>query len=650
MIRFRKVELVNFCQFKGSQELVFPEGDGVVVVYGDNGRGKSNLLNALRWAFTGEVLQRSGQQRQPGDLVNREAKAEDSRAGCKVQILFSADGTEYHLTRRVEVDEGGAVHVRVLLLRGLEHLNAEQAKAELARLLPPETQQFFFFDGELLNQFEGLLHDDEMAGDKLKASIERLLGVPIVKNAAADCRLAADDATEKLEAAAKKDKDHAEAGRSLEQARTLRVAAEQSVATESQHIERLEKELEGLTETLGQHERTMETIGEIRAQRENLKDLRQRLEEDRGALGLVLPRAWSAVLTGVIGDRLLVAETALESALNQRNRAAFATELRDAVASNDGRCSACGTTPLDETHRAHLADMTAEAQQLAELDERVAAVRAERDLLRATYDTEARVAIVEAEKRVNSRRVECVDLERKIGELEAALGEVNTADLTELIKRRQELSRAIEEAKVKRSEAADNAAGLLNTEAGLRRKLQQFSESNLPSHVRHQDDLGRRLSNLFTGAVEEYRETLLRNVEGAASRLFVEMRSEEDFKGLRINHRYGLEILDPNGVAVGGRSAGYEHLVALSLIGGLQACSTISGPVVMDSPFGRLDPTHVQRVTENLERLSPQVILLVHEREVDPEEAAELLHGHLLAEYRLARVGLDSTEILKERA
>ena len=58
--------------------------------------------------------------------------------------------------------------------------------------------------------------------------------------------------------------------------------------------------------------------------------------------------------------------------------------------------------------------------------------------------------------------------------------------------------------------------------------------------------------------------------------------------GLRITDHYGLEIIDSDGEVVR-RSAGYEHLVALSLIAALQDSAAVRGPVVMDYPFGRLD-------------------------------------------------------------
>jgi DNA sulfur modification protein DndD len=155
---------------------------------------------------------------------------------------------------------------------------------------------------------------------------------------------------------------------------------------------------------------------------------------------------------------------------------------------------------------------------------------------------------------------------------------------------------------------------------------------------------------LFEHAVVAYGDKLKEDVQEKASSIFRQLRSEPEFAKLTINDQYGLRILDSRGMPVEDRSAGYEHLVALSLIGALQECAAVSGPVVMDSPFGRLDPHHVKAVVENLHVLANQVFLLVHEGELDPERARQQIRGHLLAEFELERVSAYQTRIKELRA
>ena len=54
------LSMSNFMPYKGTNEIVFPKADfrNVMVIFGDNMRGKTSLLNALRWVFYGKAMGR----------------------------------------------------------------------------------------------------------------------------------------------------------------------------------------------------------------------------------------------------------------------------------------------------------------------------------------------------------------------------------------------------------------------------------------------------------------------------------------------------------------------------------------------------------------------------------------------------------------
>ena len=85
---------------------------------------------------------------------------------------------------------------------------------------------------------------------------------------------------------------------------------------------------------------------------------------------------------------------------------------------------------------------------------------------------------------------------------------------------------------------------------------------------------------------------------------------------MRINDYYGLTILDSNGEEVRVRAAGAEQVVALSLIGALSRNAVRHGPIIMDTPFGRLDRKHRENILKFLPSLADQVTLLVQSGEV----------------------------------
>ena len=106
-----------------------------------------------------------------------------------------------------------------------------------------------------------------------------------------------------------------------------------------------------------------------------------------------------------------------------------------------------------------------------------------------------------------------------------------------------------------------------------------------------------------------------------------------------------MTILDTKGRSVQERSAGAEQIVALSLIDGLNRAGRRGGPIVMDTPFGRLDWVHRANVLQYLPEMAEQVILLVHEGELDPQRELPILAPHLGAMYRIKRVGARHSQI-----
>ena len=87
MLRLSKLRLENFGPYKDLQEIVFPNTDGVVLVYGENMRGKTTLLNAFRYALFGRFIGR-GQAQIPIHKIGNWEAAEEGNYGFKVEWSF----------------------------------------------------------------------------------------------------------------------------------------------------------------------------------------------------------------------------------------------------------------------------------------------------------------------------------------------------------------------------------------------------------------------------------------------------------------------------------------------------------------------------------------------------------------------------------
>ena len=92
------------------------------------------------------------------------------------------------------------------------------------------------------------------------------------------------------------------------------------------------------------------------------------------------------------------------------------------------------------------------------------------------------------------------------------------------------------------------------------------------------------------------------------------MTTEKNFDHLEINNSYGLNlIIEGKKVA---RSAGAEQIVALSLIEALNYHGRRKGPMLMDTPAGRLDKSHRENVMNYLPTVVTQLAFFAHSGEL----------------------------------
>ena len=265
------------------------------IVYGPNGRGKTTLHNAFRYALYGEILGRRRAE-QARDLANSEARKQAGYGSFETILDFEHKGARYRLTRRY--DEREQPHELMLLERNGVPMSQDDSEKALQVIAPHSVSQFFLFDGELLRQYENLLDRDSEEGAALEQSIERVLGIPIVGNAKADVtevwRLAEKQLAEQYAA-------HDETrrmGLSLNEAQDVRARMQESHDEIAGRIEAAKDrvaELEGMLREQQKAERLLGNLDRLRTQE---SDLELREQEAAVALNELSADLWKACSRG----------------------------------------------------------------------------------------------------------------------------------------------------------------------------------------------------------------------------------------------------------------------------------------------------------------------------------------------------------------
>jgi len=642
MLRLKRLEVEGFGPFAEPQVLEFRDAAGVTVVYGENMRGKTSLLNAIRYAFFGTVLGRGSRVRRLHTISNRDL-ASEGQFGFSVSLTFDYDGQEYELVREckptVKAPSNDEDYAQtVMLRRGTSTLGPQERERALQQIFPKEVSRFFLFDGELLQEYEELLINESEAGHRISEAIERILGVPILKRGRTHLTQLSEEADKHAAKEASKRQETQAIGTALQQATEQKEAHQKEIA-------RLQTQLQELNAQRTEVEQYLQSVQKYASILHERDEAGARLEEAakderlcRGDLQKAMGEAWRSLLREPVRAARSAAQADAQKELD-----AFLLSLR-AKAVADGHCGTCDQDVRGAILDRLKASLPEQAPATAPSGRVSAAMSRLADLNKFTEaDNTGEIRLLW--KRLRDLELEQVTLKDRISDLNAALADSDPetlrrskASYAEVLEKISVVKRAIEDEGKKAEEKDQNIQR-------LKKKLDSSGTSDLRA-TQLRAKMLRDASEVFGAAVDRYKANLRARVEETSSKLFLSMTTEkQDFSGLTINENYGLTIRHRDGRAEEARSAGAEHVVALALMGALQNNAPLRGPIVMDSPFGRLDESHTANVIHTLPQMAEQVVLLVYEAEVGKAKMRDVLKDRLVREYQLERVSARRTNV-----
>jgi DNA sulfur modification protein DndD len=154
-MRIERVRLRNYRQYR-DVSFAYPatrEHDLHLIV-GDNGLGKTNLMNAMCWCLYGRERYLSEQNAGlPVAHCGREGLPADYSVSVEVGLSWSADGES--MTGVFERQDGDRSVFRWIVpsATGTESYVGAEAMKHVERFIPEAMKDYFFFDGEKLQQY-----------------------------------------------------------------------------------------------------------------------------------------------------------------------------------------------------------------------------------------------------------------------------------------------------------------------------------------------------------------------------------------------------------------------------------------------------------------------------------------------------------------
>ncbi|MGB5712009.1 MAG: ATP-binding protein, partial [Waterburya sp.] len=195
-MKLNYLQLCNFRQFYGkTPQIKFASGTrNTTVIYGNNGAGKTSILNAFTWVLYKKFTAAFAS---PELLINQRAIAEvkpEQAVECWVELQFERDRKIYQLKRKCYANKNAERQVQYsqtklfMLVAGDDgrwYPPLEAPEDIINRILPASLHQYFFFDGERIDGFFRQNHNSHIAEDT-----KELLGVKILDGAIEHLKIA----------------------------------------------------------------------------------------------------------------------------------------------------------------------------------------------------------------------------------------------------------------------------------------------------------------------------------------------------------------------------------------------------------------------------------------------------------------------------
>ena len=646
MLRFKQLEITNYGPYYGHHISTFSQKEGVTIIWGDNGFGKTSILNCFRYVMWGSIMGRDGNTTSNiCNYVNDKAVSEGE--GMQVSLQMEYDDQSYILTRAYKRIGGNGksdkdYEEHIFLQKGSEVLSDDLRMHFLNTTFPERISRFYLFDAELLSEYENLLLVDD-ANDKIKKSIEDILGLPVLERGA-----------KMLDAVQK----------GLGEDAVKNSKTENKTRQYAMLLESFTDKVKGLRDSLAELQAKVDAdekkLGEVKAKQQKysalqeinteqekvevqLKSKEDNLSDTKTDIAKSMESVWKTVLYPAVARIVETARKRIKVLEEKETVAKVSTELAnnaDALLNSSINCPDCGHDITDFVKKSilnNIAKLSSNKLSTEEEDE-YKQLNALILSFSNAKEGDSKEHISELLKRRNKLQAAIDLLKGKLDDLDkrrkSLKFKISDEELRGLIDDYANLVAAINTGK---EEIENTKAEILKNETqieSLKLKIAQNS-SKINKKAFRNAQLAKDLFNLFNDAISEYSQKMKESVERDATELFTHIAHNTNYKSLEINDNYGLKIVKQDGAYVPNRSSGYEQVVAISLIGALHKNTPISGPIVMDSTFQRIDMKHKRSVIDVLPSLSEQVIVLAYDGELDRKYAMQSLGEKLVNEKRI---------------
>jgi len=621
------LRMKNFRQYRDAKiEFARSPSRNFTIIEGVMGAGKTNILNALTWCLFGKELHIS--KKYAGlPTVNTTALSEDDQDTPEVVVevqFIQSDGKKIRVTRTGHFKEEkesiksivSAHDLCIMRETGREWVGpiyGDDAQYIIDSLIPPSIEEYFFFDGERMDDYF-----KQNTGKDIREAVFKISQLQLCESMIDHLAARKTEYLRQARGLSPKAQERKEMIETLERSQNSDKARLEELQTKFAEAERLEQEF---SEKLrGSSLERIQSLEEHRVSLEkDLDRIRDEIEDYESSRVKLLHRYMPTILSY---DALLKTKNLIEG----RKEAGMIpppvkTVFIDSLLKK-GKCI-CGS------------DITAKDEYSSARRKKVEAFLKQSELSEMSNDLiDCNVHIQEMIDQVLAFPDEIIDLGRRLKEAQTIKDEKNE-DLTkismEIAQSNSENIKLWGKERDKYTKEKTNFSveiGVLQKQMERRGNLVRAHTSEFNRELRKEkkhDSLRRLMDFCEEGvkAAQNIRDSIMRNVKEEVAKktsqqFLALIWKKETYEGVNIDDNYNISVPHVSGrEALGTLSAGERQVCALSFMSALNSVSGFDVPIVIDTPLARISTGPTKSIAENLPSYLPgkQVTLLVTDKE-----------------------------------
>ena len=629
-MKFRKFTIENYKSFQFPTEIFFPDSDNgksIFLIGGMNGAGKTAIMEGINYCLYG------GKTEDIFRSINRKSLALGN-ASVSFEVEIEMDDASPLIVKRswssgaIDAPKSKDLEERLVVVRDGKRVsvqNKQMWQDFIRATIPPGITQFFFFDGEKIQEIAA----DDHSEIRLKSSLEAALGIEYINKLSSDLLYIKQEERKGFIEISDADLEFKESELKLQNSKLARLNKDRNEAKEDLELFKAQKE-EAKNRFHANFNAEPETKDAIRGIEKRRIQIANRLgqveSEIRNLCEKHLPYSLFGGLFEVLRKQIEQERESTHGEAIKENAAELAKKIVRVVEDPE---------PIYKERLSF--------EKMLELEKRIFKLLREGDSLSNDVkvlnlsDRDAAKILQRMEELENSDVFLLQPLLEEKNELSAELNKIEASlqsgiatesekDIFEQLQAEIEscttqIGRKTEQLRILEEDILTHEKRIREIEIEIEKLYEKHNVSKIKADFINECDAIAGLLNQF---VVRMRKNKVHLLQEKTFEMYKLLSSKSGLiKDITIDDKsYEIRISDRNGhdIKKSGLSAGEKEVFALALLWGLAQTSELKLPIIIDTPLSRLDSTHRDNIVRNyFPNAGEQVIILSTDTEIDNE-------------------------------